>query len=80
MPNPQAVLLSATGPTAECRRPLEYSAAGWPAVAFRYSCAIFPIVVADDWQNKGLGTRLMQALMSAARGAGLRVMRVETEL
>jgi acetyltransferase len=34
----------------------------------------FAIVVADDWQQKGLGSRLMQALMSAARDAGVRVM------
>ncbi|MNC85178.1 Acetyltransferase Pat [compost metagenome] len=34
----------------------------------------FAIVVADDWQQKGLGIRLMQALMAAARAAGMRVM------
>ena len=34
----------------------------------------FAIVIADDWQRKGLGTRLMQALMAAARGAGIRQM------
>jgi acetyltransferase len=34
----------------------------------------FAIVVADAWQQKGLGTRLMRALMDAARRAGLRVM------
>ncbi len=34
----------------------------------------FAIVVADDWQHKGLGTRLLQALMTAARSTGLRVM------
>jgi len=34
----------------------------------------FAIAVADGWQNKGLGTRLMQALMSAARRAGVRIM------
>lgn len=34
----------------------------------------FAIVVADDWQHKGLGTRLMQALMGAARAAGIRIM------
>ena len=31
----------------------------------------FAIVVADGWQRKGLGTRLMQALMAAARDAGV---------
>lgn len=34
----------------------------------------FAIVVADGWQRKGLGTRLMQALMGAARAAGMREM------
>lgn len=34
----------------------------------------FAIVVADDWQRKGLGARLMRALTAAARGAGIRVM------
>jgi acetyltransferase len=37
----------------------------------------FAIVVADAWQRKGLGTRLLQALMAAARNAGLRVMHGE---
>lgn len=34
----------------------------------------FSIVVADDARQKGLGTRLMQALMAAARAAGMDVM------
>lgn len=34
----------------------------------------FAIVVANDWQQTGLGTRLMRALMAAARGAGVRIM------
>lgn len=34
----------------------------------------FAIVVADDWQRKGLGSRLMEALMAAARAAGMREM------
>lgn len=37
----------------------------------------FAIVIADAWQQKGLGTRLMQALMAAARGAGIRSMEGE---
>lgn len=37
----------------------------------------FAIAVADAWQHKGLGTRLLQALMAAARSAGLRVMHGE---
>lgn len=34
----------------------------------------FAIVVADDWQRKGLGSRLMEALMAAAHAAGMREM------
>lgn len=34
----------------------------------------FAIVVADEWQRKGLGTLLIQALMAAARATGMRVM------
>jgi acetyltransferase len=34
----------------------------------------FAIAVADGWQHKGLGTQLMQALMTAARAAGIRTM------
>jgi acetyltransferase len=34
----------------------------------------FAIAIADEWQRKGLGTRLMQALMAAARAAGVREM------
>ena len=34
----------------------------------------FAIVVADNWQQKGLGALLMQALMTAARAAGMRAM------
>ncbi len=37
----------------------------------------FAIVVADAWQHRGLGRRLMEALMAAARGAGMRVMHGE---
>jgi acetyltransferase len=37
----------------------------------------FAIVVADAWQRKGLGARLMTALMNAAREAGMRVMHGE---
>jgi len=34
----------------------------------------FALVVADDWQGKGVGTRLMHALMEAARARGFRTM------
>ena len=32
------------------------------------------VVVADDWQGKGLARRLMGTLIDTARGAGLRYM------
>ncbi len=34
----------------------------------------FALVVADDWQGKGVGTRLMHGLMEAARARGFRAM------
>lgn len=34
----------------------------------------FAVVVADAWQRKGLGGKLLEALMAAARAAGIRVM------
>ncbi|HXX11568.1 MAG TPA: GNAT family N-acetyltransferase [Burkholderiales bacterium] len=34
--------------------------------------AEFAVVVADDWQNRGVGTRLLCELMRAARAAGVR--------
>jgi acetyltransferase len=37
----------------------------------------FAIVIADDWQQKGLGAGLMRALMAAARSAGVVTMEGE---
>jgi acetyltransferase len=37
----------------------------------------FAIVIADGWQQKGLGRGLMRALMGAARGAGIDTMEGE---
>ncbi|MDX1605167.1 MAG: GNAT family N-acetyltransferase, partial [Candidatus Competibacterales bacterium] len=37
----------------------------------------FAIVIADDWQERGLGTRLMNRLMNVARERGLRVIQGE---
>ena len=42
----------------------------------RYVCegdrrAAFAIVIADDWQGRGLGRKLMEALIAAARTAGV---------
>ena len=34
----------------------------------------FALVVADQWQHKGIGSHLMNALMDAARQRGLKVM------
>jgi acetyltransferase len=34
----------------------------------------FAVVIADEWQGKGLGRRLMEALVAAARAAGMREM------
>lgn len=34
----------------------------------------FAIVVADAWQRKGIGSRLMQALIESARARGLKMM------
>ncbi|AOU99374.1 GNAT family N-acetyltransferase [Acidihalobacter yilgarnensis] len=42
----------------------------------RESCE-FALVVADDWQRKGIGTRLMEALMRTAHDRGLRHMEGE---
>ena len=34
--------------------------------------AEFALVIADEWQNRGIGTRLMHELMRAARAVGMR--------
>jgi acetyltransferase len=54
-------------------RETEVGAARCVASADRQS-GEFSIVVADEWQRKGLGTRLLQALIEAARGVGMRRM------
>lgn len=41
--------------------------------ADKESCE-FALVVADAWQNKGLGSRLMMALMDAAKAKGIKTM------
>jgi len=48
----------------------ELAVARYVTAADGRSCE-FAIVVADDWQGKGLGARLMSALLAAARAAGL---------
>ncbi len=37
----------------------------------------FAIVIADEWQNRGIGHRLMYSLMNAARAKGLKTMQGE---
>ena len=34
----------------------------------------FALVIADEWQNKGIGSRLMKALIEAARQRGFKIM------
>jgi len=34
----------------------------------------FALVVADAWQRKGIGSRMLSVLMDAARARGIRVM------
>jgi len=34
----------------------------------------FALVVADKWQNKGIGSHLMSALIDAARQRGIKIM------
>jgi acetyltransferase len=54
-------------------REMQIAVARYVVDADRSRCE-FAIVVADDWQRKGLGSRLMEALMAAARAAGMREM------
>jgi acetyltransferase len=43
-------------------------------VAFGATSCEFAIAVADDWQRRGVGSLLLQALIEAARAGGLRTM------
>ena len=54
-------------------RELQVGVARYVAEGNGRSCE-FAIAIADDWQRKGLGSRLMDALMAAARERGLREM------
>lgn len=54
-------------------RETEVAVARYVADANRRDCE-FAIVIADDWQRRGLGTLLMRSLMAAARAAGIRAM------
>jgi len=52
-------------------REIQIGVARYVVDADRRRCE-FAIAIADDWQRKGLGTRLMEALIAAARTAGMR--------
>ena len=54
-------------------RELQVGVARYVAGCDGRSCE-FAIAIADDWQRKGLGTRLMSALMAAARERGMHEM------
>ena len=54
-------------------RETEVAVARYVADTDRRDCE-FAIVIADDWQRRGLGTLLMHSLMAAARAAGIRAM------
>ena len=42
-----------------------------------WNSAEFALVVADEYQRKGVGTKLMQALMSTAKNRGLKILEGE---
>jgi acetyltransferase len=54
-------------------REIQIAVARYIADADQSRCE-FAIAVADDWQRKKLGSRLMEALEAAARAAGMREM------
>lgn len=54
-------------------RQMEIAVARYVVAPDDSSCE-FVIVVADAWQRRGVGTRLMEALMDAARRRGLTIM------
>jgi acetyltransferase len=59
--------------TARDGRETQVGVARYVADEARQACE-FALVVADEWQRKGIGALLMEALMAAARKAGIRVM------
>lgn len=59
--------------TEQGAREIQIGVARYIADADRSRCE-FAIAVADGWQRRGLGTRIMEALMAAARSAGMREM------
>jgi len=59
--------------TDQSGREIQLGVARYVADPDRKRCE-FAIAVADEWQRKGLGSRLMEALIAAARAAGMREM------
>lgn len=59
--------------TDQSGREIQLGVARYVADPERKRCE-FAIAVADEWQRKGLGSRLMEALIAAARAAGMREM------
>ena len=57
----------------EDRRELEIGVARYVANPDGESCE-FALVIADDWQRRGLGRRMMELLIEVARERGLRAM------
>jgi acetyltransferase len=50
----------------------------WIKPSAEANVAEFALVVADDWQGKGLGTRILKGLLSEAKRRGLEQVRGET--
>lgn len=59
--------------TAEKHREIEVGVARYVIDASGESCE-FAIVIADDWQHRGLGAKLMHYLMESAKEKGIRIM------
>ncbi|MFN2349300.1 MAG: GNAT family N-acetyltransferase [Thioalkalivibrio sp.] len=55
---------------------LQVAVVRYTAYPDQRSCE-FALVVADDWQHRGIGTHLMQSLMQVARAKGLTLMEGE---
>jgi acetyltransferase len=55
---------------------LQVAVARYTAYPDRHSCE-FAIVVADDWQGRGIGTHLMHSLMQVAKSRGIDLMEGE---
>jgi len=52
--------------------------ARWVKPSAEANAAEFALLIADDWQGKGLGTRILNSLLSEAKRRGLEQIRGET--